>query len=213
MTEAEARAWLVGNAGADPRALERLRRFVAILRAEAGRQNLVASSTWETLWSRHIVDSAQLLPLARDGAWLDLGTGAGFPGMVIAILAPGRAVTLIESRPLRSAFLRRVVDDLGLAHVVVEAERLERVATRPVDVISARAFAPLERLLTLAHRFSTDKTVWLLPKGRSARKEVESVRQTWHAAFHVEQSVTDPDSAVVVATGVRPRRPGGRAGT
>jgi len=137
--------------------------------------------------------------------WLDLGTGAGFPGMVIAILADF-PVILVESRRKRFEFLERQVDALGLDNVTVHGGRLETLATREVGVISARAFAPLPKLFGLAHRFSTEKTRWLLPKGRSAREELESVRSSWQGVFHVEPSLTDAEAAIIVATGVSPRK-------
>jgi 16S rRNA (guanine527-N7)-methyltransferase len=87
----------------------------------------------------------------------------------------------------------------------VEGTKLERVETRAVGVITARAFAPLPKLFELAHRFSTEETLWILPKGRSAAEELASVATTWHGSFHMEPSVTDPDSAILIARNVRPK--------
>jgi 16S rRNA (guanine527-N7)-methyltransferase len=184
--------------------VEKLERLQAMVVAEASQQNLVSAATLDDFWLRHIVDSAQLLRHGDDTPWLDLGTGAGFPGLVIAILAKG-PVVLCEERRLRYTFLQTLADALALDHVRVCGMKLERLESFPAATISARAFAPLERLLTLAHRFSTEKTRWVLPKGRNAQQEVESVRHTWHGDFRLEPSVTDPDSHIIVAQGIRPR--------
>jgi len=207
MTEDEARAWLAAR-HVPRETMEALERFVAFLLDESSRQNLISASTQETVWSRHIVDSAQLLDLARDapaGPWLDLGSGAGFPGLVIAALTD-RPVVLVESRRKRVEFLTAAAEVLGVAdRVRVEGRRLELVEDFPAAVISARAFAPLDRLLPLAARFSRSGTVWLLPKGRSAQSELAAVRQTWQGVFHVEHSVTDPEAAIIIARGVAAR--------
>lgn len=205
MTEDEALAWLSDRHDVSRETLERLDAFRRRVIDENDRQNLVSAASIDQFWVRHIIDSVQLIDLidATDGQgeWLDLGAGAGFPGMVVAMLRPG-PVTLVESRRKRFEFLIDAVETLGLSNVRVEGQRLERVESRPCGVISARAFAPLPKLLNLAHRFSTEKTLWLLPKGRSAKEELESVRQTWQGVFHVKQSITDPDAAILVARAV-----------
>lgn len=208
MTEEEARAWLGETCNVSRETMKRLEAFVAAVIAENARQNLVSAATIPQIWARHIVDSAQLLALgdARDKEpWLDLGSGPGFPGIVIAILQP-HPVILVESRRKRFEFLAEMAKMLGLDHVSVHGGRLETLRSEPVSTITARAFAPLPRLLDLAHRFSTEKTLWLLPKGRSAREELESVRSAWHGAFHVKPSITDAEAAIIVATGVSPRK-------
>jgi 16S rRNA (guanine527-N7)-methyltransferase len=205
MQEAEARDRL-----AVPReTLQRLEAFVALLREENENQNLVSAGSLDKVWSRHIHDSAQLLRLAPQGAktWLDLGTGAGFPGLVIAALAPV-SVTLVESRKLRADFLRRAAEVIGIPTVEILCANAEMLSPRPFDVISARAFAPLERLLAIGSRFSTDKTVWILPKGRNAKTELEAAESSWQGDFRLEQSLTDADAQIIVATGVRPRKKG-----
>jgi len=209
MTEEEAKDWLVDHCHVSRETMEKLDAFVGAVIAENVQQNLISVATIPHIWSRHIVDSAQLLKLYPEPhsalPWLDLGTGAGFPGMVIAILA-NFPVILVESRRKRFEFLVRQAVALGLDNVTVHGGRLESLTTRQVGVISARAFAPLPKLLGLAHRFSTEKTCWLLPKGRSAREELESVRSSWQGAFHVEPSLTDAEAAIIVATGVSPRK-------
>jgi 16S rRNA (guanine527-N7)-methyltransferase len=204
VTEEEARRWLRESCGVSRETFERLDQFRALIIEESGRQNLISAATIPHIWARHFVDSAQLLAGTPDhGTWLDLGTGAGFPGIVIAILRAA-PITLVESRRKRAEFLIESVRVLGLTHVTIQSSRLEMMETVPVSVISARAFAPLPQILALAHRFSTKKTQWVLPKGRSAREELESIKQTWQGSFHVKQSVTDEEAYIVVATGVKP---------
>ena len=183
---------------------ERLEAYAALLREESQRQNLVSLSTLEALWERHILDSAQLVRFEpqRGASWADIGSGAGLPGLVVACLIDG-PVTLIEPRRLRADFLHRAAESLGL-DVTVATMKAERAGGEH-DVITARAVKPLSDLLRISQHLSTRKTVWALPKGRSAQSELVEARRAWQGAFHVEQSVTDPESYIVVATGVRAR--------
>ena len=184
----------------------RMAMLAELVTGEAARQNLIAPSTLPSLWARHIVDSAQLIELAADtgGDWLDIGTGAGFPGVVIACLTD-RAVTLVEPRRRRAHFLMEVAKALDIAgKTTVLASKVEGV-TASAAVISARAVSSLPQLFQSAVHCSRRKTLWILPKGQSAREEIASAEQTWHGVFHVEQSVTDPDSLIVLAKGVSRR--------
>jgi 16S rRNA (guanine527-N7)-methyltransferase len=184
---------------------DRLERYVERLKAESARQNLVSVASLQQVWPRHVLDSAQLVRFEpRPGAsWVDIGSGAGLPGIVIACLVDG-PVTLVEPRRLRAEFLREMVAALGL-NASVDCAKVEKIRGR-FDVITARAVAPLARLLEISHHLSTGKTVWALPKGRSAQSELAEARRTWQGAFHVEPSVTDADSFIVVGTGVRAKR-------
>jgi 16S rRNA (guanine527-N7)-methyltransferase len=181
---------------------ERLELYASMLRRENAVQNLVSASTLDRLWDRHIADSAQLVRFEpRAGAsWVDIGSGAGLPGIVIACLVEG-PVTLVEPRRLRAEFLHKVCESLRLKATVFvgKAERAEG----KYDVITARAVANLAQLLKISSHLSTRKSLWVLPKGRSATAELAEAQQAWQGRFHVEQSVTDADSHIVVATGVR----------
>ena len=203
--ETLARDWIGALPGVSRETLDRLDRFTTLLTEEAGRQNLVAASTLgSALWVRHLADSAQLLPLAppSGGHWIDLGSGAGLPGVAIAILAPHWRVTLVESRRLRCDFLRAAVADLGLdAQVTVAQRRVEVHRDGPYDVISARAYAPLPALLTSANHLAKKSTVWLLPKGKNAVNELSTLPQAWQKLFHVEPSRTDSEARILVGTG------------
>ncbi len=200
--ETEARAWLETLPEWDVSARERLVALVALLAEENTRQNLVSAASLTEAWLRHIADSAQLLsfvPRETSSPWLDLGTGAGFPGLVIAALRPECEVVMVESRGRRAEWLVRACADLGLANAQVAGVRIEDLPMRQFRVISARAFAPLPKLLELSAGFSTSDTAWLLPKGRSARQELSELKG-WNHLFHVEQSLTDPDSGVIIGT-------------
>lgn len=203
MSEDEARAWIANELSPTAAQWARLDRFAQMLITENAQQNLIAASTIPTIWVRHIADSAQLLALdAREGRglWIDLGSGPGLPGLVVAILSE-RPMLLVESRKRRCDFLRAVAAELDLKHVEVAEAPLERVETRPAATISARAFAPLDKLVDLSARFSTESTHWLLPKGRNAVKELALLPQPWQRMFHVEQSRTDAESQILVGSG------------
>jgi 16S rRNA (guanine527-N7)-methyltransferase len=184
---------------------EKLRAYVALLREEAKRQNLVSAATLDALWDRHVLDSVQLVRFEPHvgASWVDIGSGAGLPGIVVACLVSG-PVTLIEPRRLRAEFLHKVCDSLGLQANVITTKA--QGAQGEYDVITARAVANLAQLLEISAHLSTRKTVWALPKGRGAERELAEALRTWQGAFHVEQSVTDAESFIVVATGVRAKK-------
>jgi 16S rRNA (guanine527-N7)-methyltransferase len=202
VTEAQARDWLRTHLNVSRETIEKLEAFVAYVKRESASQNLIASSTHETIWSRHVVDSAQLLTHIpepeQSGPWLDLGSGAGFPGIVAALLTD-IPVTLVESRTKRIEYLERAVTMLDLGdRVTIAGMPLENLKTAAFSIISARAFAPLPRLLALSARFSTKNTIWLLPKGRNARKELEEAQRHWSLDFHVKPSVTDDEAGIIM---------------
>ncbi len=199
-SEGEAREWVRGRVSRET--LTRLELLEQLIRDENRRQNLVSAATLDEFWLRHIADSVQLLDhvTAPQSSWLDLGTGAGFPGLVAAALHQG-PVALVEERRLRAEFLRRAAEELALG-VEILGSRLERVPPRPFGVISARAFAPLPRVLELGTAFSTTNTLWLLPKGKNAAVELEALDPSWQGDFRLEPSLTDAQAKIIVASGV-----------
>jgi 16S rRNA (guanine527-N7)-methyltransferase len=209
--EAQAKAWLRRLPEWDDAAGERLECLVRMLAEENARQNLVSAASLAEVWRRHVADSAQLLLHVPRGTspWLDLGTGAGFPGLVVAALRPACTVVLVESRKRRVEWLERARDALGLANVAVAGQRVENVSNFSAGAVSARAFAPLDRLLALSARFSTSDTIWVLPKGRSAQQELDMLRG-WIHTFHVEQSLTEASAGVIVGRLTGRSRPSGK---
>ena len=204
MTEDDAAAWLRSNFGVSRETMHALERFASFLKLEAQSQNLISASTLDQVWSRHIVDSAQLLKFVHTPEptmrWLDLGSGAGFPGLIIALLSDFQ-VTLVESRARRIDYLQRAIEMLDLTQRVrVAGLSLERFDSAPYSVISARAFAPLPKLFELAERFATNNTLWLLPKGRNAGQELEDTRNIWDGDFQVMPSITDQEAGILVGT-------------
>lgn len=166
------------------------------------RINLVAPSTLPDFWNRHIADSAQLLDFAPHGSrtWLDIGSGGGLPALVVAIVAreerPHLRVTLVESDQRKAAFLREAARITG-AEVVIVADRIERLPPQSADVISARAFAPLDRLLAAAAPHLAPGGVCLFPKGAGHAAEVEAALAHWRFVLHKHPSLTDPAGVIL----------------
>ena len=203
MTEDEAQGWVAERFGTA--AVDSLARYAALLAAANKRHNLVAPTSLASVWTRHLVDSAQLALLDDTrGIWLDIGSGAGLPGMVLALLLD-RPFMLCEPRRLRATFLTETAEALGLtARVSVAQQRVETLSI-PATTISARAVASIETLFTAAAACSDPTTTWILPRGKSGRGELEIVSRTVRGMFHVKQSLTDPEAVIVVARGVATR--------
>ena len=183
---------------------QRLERFAELLREENRQQNLIAPNSVGELWTRHILDGAQLLGIAgREGHWLDIGSGPGLPGLVIAILG-GRPMTLNEPRKLRAEFLRRAVHELELSVVDIAECKVEQLDGK-YDLITARAVARLAKLFGMACHLAHSETKWVLPKGESAQSELDEARGTWQGGFRLVSSRTHPASAIVVAEHVQRR--------
>jgi 16S rRNA (guanine527-N7)-methyltransferase len=181
---------------------ERLAEFKQLVIAENECQNLVSPASIAEFDVRHIDDGAQLVALGRPGTWCDVGSGAGLPGIVIAILS-GERTTLIEPRHLRAEFLRRAVQCLGLDAEVVEA-KAERVVGQ-FDNITARAVAETGKLFTITEHLAHRGTRWILPKGRSAKKELEAAGQSWQGRFTLVPSRTGDEAMILIAEDVRRR--------
>ncbi len=181
---------------------ERLEHLQSMLGRWTKKINLVASSTVNDAWNRHIVDSVQVYDLARPqvGMWADLGTGGGFPGLVISImakeLAPSLDVILVESDQRKCAFLRSVVRELDL-DATVKNSRIEKLDPLHADFVSARALAPLKTLLGYADRhLSPDGTAVFL-KGAAWKKELSEAQESWNFTCEPSKSVTDPNAVVL----------------
>jgi 16S rRNA (guanine527-N7)-methyltransferase len=189
---------------------ERLERFVALLRKWEAAQSLVAPSTLPQLWRRHIADSAQLLAFAPDARrWLDLGSGAGFPGLVIAILLADQADTtvhLIESNQRKCAFLRRAIAETGAPATVHEGRiEAEFAAWRaPIEIVTARALAPLPRLLELVAPLFPSSLRLLFPKGRDFAVEVTEASKSWHFDLVNHRSRINGGGVVLEIAGLAP---------
>ena len=179
--------------------VEKLERYADLIRQENERQNLVSRSTLDALWERHIIDSAQLVRFGR-GSWLDIGSGAGLPGIVIACLVDG-PVTLVEPRRLRAEFLQRAAAELDL-NVAVNLLKAEAMRGR-FDSITARAVASTDKLLHLSAHLAHSGTRWILPKGKSAESELAEARRNWQCEASIEPSATDPESAILLLDQVR----------
>lgn len=184
--------------------------YQQLLLAENERQNLVSRSSAEAFWDRHILDSAQLVRFGPAGpsGWLDIGSGPGLPGLVIAIIT-GEPVTLLEPRALRAGFLERAKAALDLPQVTVVQGKATAIQGQ-FGCITARAVASLDALFAMAHPLAAAQTRWVLPKGKSAQKEVEAARQNWQGDIRVEPSLTSDEAWIVVASAVAPRRRGGK---
>ena len=181
--------------------MRRLDIHAALLAKWTPRINLVSRASVPDLWHRHIADTAQLWCLRPPSArlWLDLGSGAGFPGLVIAAFAaetPSLTVRLIESDVRKSAFLNTVILEAALPAEVVTA-RIEDVSAQSADVLSARALAPLSALLAMTEKHRRSDGIGLFPKGRTVHKELEEASRSWRFAPVLHPSLTDPTAAIV----------------
>lgn len=183
--------------------IPKLDAYVALLEVEAERQNLVSKTTLDNIWTRHIQDSAQLLDLGRTGSWVDIGSGAGLPGIVISILTDA-PVTLIEPRTLRIDFLNRVRETLDLRNLTVVKGKAES-ASGTFDNITARAVANLDKLFVMTRHLSHRGTRWVLPKGENAKVELDNAQKSWQGSFDLVSSQTHPGASIVIAEGVRSR--------
>jgi 16S rRNA (guanine527-N7)-methyltransferase len=187
--------------------LDRFRIYEALLRKWNPAINLVAKSTLEDIWSRHFLDSAQIYDLAPSKArsWADLGSGGGFPGLIVAILAAGEGraltVTLVESDQRKAAFLMAAARELGL-QLAVRAERIESLPPLNADVLSARALAPLDQLIGHAERHLSPQGAALFPKGASHAAEMQQALEKWQLSYETVQSVTDADAVIYQIVGV-----------
>ena len=184
-------------AGVSRETRERLNIYADLLRKWQRSINLVGPRTIDDLWNRHFTDSAQLLPLIPSSArvLVDFGSGAGFPGLVLAILGVAE-VHLIESDQRKATFLREVARATGTP-ISVHAKRIEQVAPFPADIVSARALAPLGDLLGFAAPFLRPDSLCLFPKGQMVEDELSAASKTWNMTVDRIQSVTDSSATIL----------------
>lgn len=182
--------------------LDRLRAFADLLAQWQSRINLVSTRSLEDVWRRHVLDSTQLLDLGPPhlGPWVDLGSGAGFPGLVLAILG-ANDVHLIESDSKKAAFLAEAARKTGVV-VTLHKARIEAVAPFPAAVVTARALAPLPRLLDLASPFFGPETIGLFPKGRDVEAELTLPPKYSNIALEKLPSRSDPGGTIVRVRGL-----------
>lgn len=207
MMQTADRATFERQANVSRETMNRLDRFEVLLRKWTPAINLVSNATLATLWTRHFLDSSQLFDIAEvtSGNWVDLGSGGGFPGLVISTIAAGVApdlrVTLVESDMRKAAFLQTVIRELGL-RAEVKPERIETLPPLQADVLSARALAALPVLLGYAERHLTAGGLAVFPKGSGWQAELEKARTHWAFDLEARTSMTDPAAVILKIKGV-----------
>lgn len=192
--------------GASPRVMADMAAYRDMLADWSGRMNLVGPSALEQFWPRHAYDSAQLLPLQPEALrWMDIGSGAGLPGLVLAILGkdrPGMTVQLVESTQKKCAFLQAVVQALDLPASVVRT-RVEELRGELPEVLTARAVAPLVRLLEYAHHQLRSGATAIFLKGRNVEEEIAEALQSWRFDYALTPSLSDPEGRILRIWSVR----------
>lgn len=183
--------------GVSRETVDRLAKYVELLNSWTRRINLVGRDTLGDVWRRHILDSAQLFPLIPREArrLVDLGSGAGLPGLVLSIMGVPE-VHLIESDGRKAVFLREAIRITG-APAVIHAQRIDRVPVFAADVVTARALAPLSELLAISERFLGPQTVCIFPKGRMVEEELTEAAKAWHIRLDRQPSLTDPSGCIL----------------
>jgi 16S rRNA (guanine527-N7)-methyltransferase len=204
--QAQAQGWLQDNLNVSRETLDKLEAYSALLVKWAPKINLIGTSTIETLWTRHIIDSAQLLWIAGPAAlrWVDFGSGAGLPGLIIAILlseTPASEVTLVEPSAKRCAFLREAARRCG-AKIIIMEQKIEEVEARAVDIVTARAFAPLDALLAHTYPWLQFGGKALFPKGQDVQREQALASTNWAFRHKLHTSLTDARGCILEVEGL-----------
>ncbi len=201
---------LLGNVIVSRETIQRLESFVRLIRRWSPQINLIGKAEISHLWERHIVDSAQLVPLVSQEVkhWVDLGSGGGFPALVVACLhkelRPDVKHILIESDQRKCVFLETVIRELGLKDSCsVCCERIESIPATNADVLSARALKPLPELLRLAERHIAPGGIALFPKGQKAQEEISVARLEWDFDLTAMQSITSKEATILCIEGIK----------
>ena len=195
--------------GVSRETLSRLKAYADVLVDWNERHNLVAKGAMADLWRRHFWDSAQLAPLIPSTArtLADLGSGAGFPGLVLAAMLPQVAVTLYEATAKKCAFLTAAAGRMQLSNLMVENMRMEDVTPRWFDVVTARACAPLPVLLGYAQHFQGPNSVCLFLKGQNVGSELTDAAKSWKVKVRQIPSLTDPSGVILELRELAPHDP------
>lgn len=190
--------------------LEKFDVYLAALHLAQSSFNLVASSTLADVWHRHFADAAQLKSLG-ESPWLDAGSGAGFPGIVLAIL--GERVELVEAVGKKARFLQSTIESLGLSGFAkVYCSRVESLQTLRPKTITARGLAPIGQIFEWTLSLAGQNTVFVLPRGRAFATDLEAARADYHFHSDLRSSITNPDSRIVIATSVQKKFSGAHRG-
>jgi 16S rRNA (guanine527-N7)-methyltransferase len=194
------------QSGVSRETLSRLEAYADLLADWNARHNLVAKSTLPEVWHRHFLDSAQLAPLipAEAKTLADLGSGAGFPGLVLAVMRPDLAVTLHEATTKKCAFLQAAAERMGVK-AAIRNIRLEDTPPQPFEVVTARALAPLPQLLAYAYPFTDPNSVCLFLKGQNVGSELTEAHKYWNMKASQVPSQTEPSAAIVTVRQLGPR--------
>jgi 16S rRNA (guanine527-N7)-methyltransferase len=192
--------------GVSRETLARLQAYADLLADWNARHNLIAKSTLPDIWHRHLWDSAQLAPLipAQARTLADLGSGAGFPGLVLAVLCPNLTITLHEATTKKCTFLQATAERIGVK-VLVRNSRLEDLPPQRFDVVTARALAPLPQLLQYAFPFTGPNSVCLFLKGQNVGSELTEAHKYWNMKASQVPSQTEPSAAIVTVRELGPR--------
>ncbi len=196
--------------GVSPETMARLEAYDATLLDWSARHNLIARSTIEDRWDRHFRDSAQLFALIPPAArtLVDLGSGAGFPGLVLAAMgAPRLEVSLVESTGKKAAFLASAAEAMGLRNIRIIPARIESLTVKAPDVITARALASLAKLCGYAFEIGGETALCIFPKGQDVEAELTEASKYWHMRIERRASLTSPGSTVLMIDTLRPKRP------
>lgn len=189
---------------------ERLAAFDASFLDWSSRHNLVARSTIDDRWERHYADSAQLFEhlAGCDGSLVDIGSGAGFPGLILAAMGRGDGlkVSLVESVGKKAAFLNAAAKAMDLDNVTVIPQRVESITISPPDFISARALASLDKLCRYAHEIAGKNTICIFPKGQDVGSELTEAAKCWHMDVKKTPSMTNPESSILLISNLAPRK-------
>lgn len=189
--------------------MEKLQAFDDVFVDWSSRHNLVARSTIADRWQRHYADSAQLATFVRGGGHLvDMGAGAGFPGLVLAAMgeADGLKVSLVESVGKKAAFLQAAIDAMRLNNATVIPQRVESITISAPDFISARALASLDKLCAYAFGIAGKNTICIFPKGQDVGSELTSTAKSWHMDVTQTPSMTNPGSTILTISNLAPRK-------